>query len=140
VRVEPKLTALLARLSQRRIRLGVVSNGFPEDIRPWPNCSLASYFQCTAFSCDEGVAKPDPEIYLIAVRRLAVDLDSTVYVGDGADDELRGAEAAGLEAFRASWFAGRSSQEEAMRDLRAPNDVLRLVTGDDDSHRPTSKT
>ena len=54
---------------------------------------------------DTGLAKPDPEIYWKAIRELGIEPATTVYVGDGGNDELAGAERAGLRAFRAAWFS-----------------------------------
>ena len=59
------------------------------------------------FSFEVGVAKPDPAIYLEAARRLRVDVSETCFIGDGADEELAGAERAGLHAIRALWFLRR---------------------------------
>jgi len=56
------------------------------------------------FSCAEHVAKPDPEIYLRALGRLGAKPAEAVYIGDGADDELVGAERAGLRPGRAAWY------------------------------------
>jgi len=122
-----QVTALVTALIRRGVVLGVVSNGFKEDVLPWTGCSLAPAFQCTAFSCEEGVAKPAPEIYLRALRRLGVQPETTVYIGDGADHELAGAEQAGLRACRAAWFVPNASQAGAWPEFAACEDVLRLV-------------
>jgi len=79
------------------------------------------------YSLARRVAKPDPEIYLRAVRRLGVQLETTVYIGDGADSELTGAKQAGLRACRAAWFVPNSSQKVAWPELVSCEDVLRLV-------------
>ncbi len=105
-----EVVTLITDLARRGIGLGVVSNGFREDVLPWSDCSLAPAFQCTAFSCEEGVAKPNPEIYLRAMRRLGSQPQTTLYIGDDGDDELSGAERSGLRAFRAAWFVRHSAQ------------------------------
>lgn len=125
---DDQIMTLITSLARRRVGLGVVSNGFREDVLPWSDCSLAPAFRCTAFSCEEGVAKPHPEIYLRAVRRLRVQPETTVYIGDGGDNELTGAEQAGLRAFRAAWFARSSSQGLRWPELTTCGDVLKLVT------------
>jgi putative hydrolase of the HAD superfamily len=122
-----EVMTLVTDLGRRGVGLGVVSNGFREDVLPWSECSLAASFQCTAFSCEEGVAKPDPEIYLRAVRRLRIQPETTVYVGDGGDNELIGAEQAGLRAFRAAWFVRSSSQGLPWPELTTCGDVLEIV-------------
>ena len=125
--VHDEVTTLITGLSQRGVGLGVVSNGFREDVLPWPDCSLAHAFQCTAFSCEEGVAKPDPEIYLTARRRLGAQPETTLYIGDGADNELTGAQQVGLRPFRAAWFARRSPQPFPWPELSTCGDVMQLV-------------
>jgi putative hydrolase of the HAD superfamily len=126
-RQNDQVTTLITGLVRRGVALGVVSNAFREDVRPWSDCSLAPAFQCTAFSCEEGVAKPAPEIYWRAVRRLGVQPETTIYIGDGADNELTGAEQAGLRVCRAAWFVPNASQPAAWPELETCEDVLRLV-------------
>ena len=60
------------------------------------------------FSCDVGLSKPDPRIYEIACERLGVEPGDCLFVGDGANDELPGAERAGMAAIQ----------------LRAPGEAL----------------
>ena len=98
---------MLDYLRSRNVRLGIVSNCFAEDVAAWSQCALACYFECTVFSFEVGVAKPDPAIYMEATRRLGVAASDTWFVGDGAQEELSGAEQAGLRAFRALWFLRR---------------------------------
>jgi putative hydrolase of the HAD superfamily len=122
-----QIVTLITDLVRRGVGLGVVSNGFREDVVPWPDCPLAPSFQCAAFSCEEGVAKPDPEIYRRAMRRLRVQPEATVYIGDGGDDELAGAEQAGLRAFRAAWFVRSPSHGLPWPELTTCGEVLKLV-------------
>jgi HAD superfamily hydrolase (TIGR01549 family) len=121
-----QIITVVTNLAQRGIRLAVISNGFKEDVLPWGGCSLAPAFQCTAFSCEEGLAKPNPEIYRRAMHRLEVDPDTAVYIGDGGDNELAGAEHAGLRGYRAAWFVRESPRQGAWPELTACEDVLRL--------------
>lgn len=94
-RTDERVTTLITDLVRRGdLRLGVISNVFREDVLPWSGCALAPAFQCAVFSCEEGLAKPDPEIYLRAVHRLGGTPATTIYIGDGADNELAGAEQA----------------------------------------------
>jgi FMN phosphatase YigB (HAD superfamily) len=50
------------------------------------------------FSCTEGVMKPDRRIFEVATTRLGVEANECIYIGDGADDELEGAQAVGMDA------------------------------------------
>ena len=105
--IERQVLLTLDHLRSRNLRLGVISNCFAEHVAAWPGCALAPRIDCTVFSFDVGLAKPDPGIYLHATRRLNVDVSETWFVGDGGDGELMGAEQAGLRAFRALWFLKR---------------------------------
>jgi putative hydrolase of the HAD superfamily len=125
--VHDGIAALVTTLSRRGVRLAVISNGFEEDLLGWPRCSLAADIRCTAFSCMEGIAKPDPEIYRRALRRLGAGSATTVYIGDGGDGELAGAARAGLRAYRAGWFVRNSADQAAWPELAEHEDVLTLV-------------
>jgi putative hydrolase of the HAD superfamily len=125
--IHDEVGALVATLARRGVRLAVISNGFEEDVFGWAHCSLATDIRCTVFSCAEGIAKPDPEIYQRALLRLGVDPATAVYIGDGGDDELVGAQRAGLRAYRAAWFVRSSPQTATWPELADQKDVLTLV-------------
>ncbi len=125
--IRDEVAAVITILARRGVGLAVISNGFEEDVLGWSRCSLADEIRCTAFSYAERVAKPDPVIYQRALLRLGVDPATTVYIGDGGDDELGGAERAGLRAYRAAWFVRNSPQGAAWPELTDYKDVLKLV-------------
>ncbi|TNH29939.1 HAD family hydrolase [Micromonospora orduensis] len=80
--------------------LGLISNATSDTAQAWPHSPLAQRFDVAVFSCDVGLAKPDPAIYHLAAERLGVGPADCVFVGDGADGELAGAAAVGLTVFR----------------------------------------
>lgn len=125
--IRDEVAALVTTLARRGVGLAVISNGFEEDVLGWSHCLLADEIRCTAFSYAERIAKPDPEIYQRAFVRLGVAPATTVYIGDGGDDELDGAERAGLRAYRAAWFVRNSPQKATWPELTDHNDVLKLV-------------
>jgi HAD superfamily hydrolase (TIGR01509 family) len=125
--IHDEVAVLVTTLARRGVGLAVISNAFEEDVLGWSHCSLADEIRCTAFSYAERIAKPDPGIYQRALVRLGVAPATTVYIGDGGDDELGGAERAGLRAYRAAWFVRNSPQQATWPELRDHTDVLRLV-------------
>jgi putative hydrolase of the HAD superfamily len=81
-------------------RLGLVSNAAADTAEAWPASSLAVRFDAAMFSCEVGAAKPDPKIYLAATAALGARPPDCLYIGDGADSELRAAAALGMTAVR----------------------------------------
>ena len=129
-RTEASILRLLDELRMRGKRIGVVSNCFAEDVATWSESLLARRVHCAVFSFDMGLAKPDPAIYREASRRLGVRPEDTVFIGDGADNELAGATQAGLRAFKTLWFLGRWPHfqcDETKAGLQSVEDVARLV-------------
>jgi putative hydrolase of the HAD superfamily len=86
------------------IRLAVLSNWDVSLHRVLRHCGLDGYFEATVASLEEGVEKPDPRIFEIALERLGFPPDRVGHVGDHPLDDLRGAQAAGMRA----WLLDRS--------------------------------
>jgi putative hydrolase of the HAD superfamily len=88
----------LEELRRRGHMLGMISACSQDVPDVWERTPLGTLFDSTVFSCSVGVSKPDPEIYALAAEELGVDPGESLFVGDGANDELPGAERAGMTA------------------------------------------
>ena len=97
---DPATLTVLDELVARGLPLALVSDSSVETPELWPGSPLAGRIPVTAFSCAVGARKPDPALYLHAVRQLAVPTRECVYVGDGGGGELTGAAALGMHAIR----------------------------------------
>ena len=100
--LQPRPDALetLAELRRRGHKLGLISVCSQDVPHVWDETPLAGALDELVFSCDVGVSKPDPRIYEIACERLGVEPPDCLFVGDGANDELPGAERAGMAALQ----------------------------------------
>jgi putative hydrolase of the HAD superfamily len=79
-------------------RTAVVTNNVRELSDTWrPVLPLEELFDTVVDSCEVGLRKPNPAIYLLACERLDVDPRRAVLLDD-IESNLRGAEAAGLQA------------------------------------------
>ena len=87
---------VLTALRERGLKLGLISVCSEEVPRAWPETELAGLFDVETFSSDCGLMKPDPEIYLATARSLGIAPQEAIFVGDGANDELAGAERVGM--------------------------------------------
>jgi len=90
----PALEALL----ERGVRLGVVSNWSERLPALLDGLGLSRAFEVVVASAAFGRSKPDPAIFLAAVRRLGVRPEEAWHVGDHPVADLAGARRAGLRA------------------------------------------
>lgn len=86
----------LVELKRRRLPVGLISNCTEDVALVWRDSPLANLVDVPVFSATAGLLKPDPRIYELACTQLGVDPAECLFVGDGANDELRGAERAGM--------------------------------------------
>ena len=94
--VHADILSTLERLKNAGVRLCLVSNADIIDKKYWGISPLKKYFDEAIFSCDIGVAKPDEQIYRLAMDRLGVDAADSIFVGDGGSNELAGAKNVGM--------------------------------------------
>jgi putative hydrolase of the HAD superfamily len=96
----PDALPTLDELRRRGHLLGMISVCTEDVPQVWDETPLGHEFDAAVFSCDVGVSKPDPRIYEIACERLGVEPAECLFVGDGANDELPGAERVGMTALQ----------------------------------------
>jgi len=96
LRPRPGATDALAELRHRGVKLAVLSVCSEEVPANWAQTELSGLFDVETFSSDCGLMKPEPEIYLRTARALDVEPADCFFVGDGANDELAGAERVGM--------------------------------------------
>ncbi|MCG3136096.1 MAG: Phosphoglycolate phosphatase [Planctomycetes bacterium] len=101
----PRVVDAVRRIRSAGVRTGLVSNALHDEVQAWPRSPLAPHFDAAVFSCDVGVAKPDPAIYRHALDRIGVGPEGVLFVGDGGSDEHRGARRAGLVPVIVTAFA-----------------------------------
>jgi putative hydrolase of the HAD superfamily len=121
----------LDELKRRGFKRGVISVCSSDVEEAWGETELAPHVDDVVLSCAVGLSKPDPRIYELACERLGVEPGECVFVGDGANDELAGAQRVGMRAVcilppgldEPRWPEARS-WKPTVRSLR---DVLELV-------------
>jgi len=104
-------------LVRRAVSVGpvaVVTNGPPDIQRlKLAQTGLAGNFQVVVISGELGIGKPDPGIFLHALRELGAEPADAVMVGDSWDRDIEGALLAGL---RAVWIS--HGREPVRKDHR----------------------
>jgi putative hydrolase of the HAD superfamily len=97
-RLHPDVVPTLDRLRRAGLSLGVISN-FEEWLeRLLETLGVTGYFPVRVISGVEGVEKPDPEIFRIALERAGVTARESVYVGDHPFFDIEAAEEVGMVA------------------------------------------
>ena len=92
----PGALATLAELRARGVGVGLVSNCTEEVAVAWEDSPFGNLLDVTVFSATAGCMKPEPRIYELALEGLGVAAHEALFVGDGANDELAGAERVGM--------------------------------------------
>jgi len=88
--------ASLARFRKGGRRLAVVSNANGTVRALFERLDLAPFFDAILDSAVEGVEKPDPRLFLLALERLGTGPETAVHVGDLYGVDVVGARAAGV--------------------------------------------
>ena len=99
--------------------VGVLTNCHDRDIEAWGQSPISKLVDAVAFSTKIRAAKPDSDAYRAIVEMLDETAAECIYVGNGGDDELAGAAAAGFgHIVHFTWFddaAMRTSPSERAR-------------------------
>ena len=112
----PETLAVLQTLRERGLRVALISNLASPYKRAVVRLNLESYFDTILYSCDLGIAKPDPEIYRDALSKLNATADSTLMVGDSRRSDVDGPMAVGIHGFLID-HNGESSGDSILRAL-----------------------
>jgi epoxide hydrolase-like predicted phosphatase len=110
-RMDARLISFLRDL-RPRYRTAILSNAWPGAREVFTQTlGLGDVVDEMIISAEEGVAKPDARIYQIAVRRLGVQTEETVFVDDLVEN-VKGARAVGM------WGIQFTSTEQAIAEVQ----------------------
>jgi len=116
----PEVKEVLSELKQRGLKLGLISNGYEEEI----NLILEKAdLEKTIFNIIVGVdtirkAKPNPDIFKYAISKLNVKLEEAMFVGDNVEADYKGAENAGIHALLIDRTETKQSDQRTIKNLK----------------------
>lgn len=88
----------IVRRLKPHFKIGMLSNSERHSLQKFlENGNIGHLFDVVIASSETGYAKPDPEIFQLAVRELNLKPEEILFIDDGAHN-VRGAEAVGLKA------------------------------------------
>lgn len=103
INMVPGVKEMLEDLSQR-YKLAIVANAITNVSRlALEKFELAEYFDYVVLSRDLGVRKPDPELFIYALRSMWIKGGETVHVGDSLETDVQGGKNAGMKTI---WIKG----------------------------------
>lgn len=123
---------MLAGLKEKGYLVGLISNCFSEEAQVIRKSVLFPYFDAVYLSYEQGVQKPDAEIYRRCMQELSVKAEECLYVGDGGSCELEAARALGMKAVQAVWYLKEGTMQPTGRkndfpQIEKPLDVFRYL-------------
>jgi putative hydrolase of the HAD superfamily len=98
--VDPDVWPVFRSLQDRNIPMGVLSNWDVRLPRLLESLGMQNCFQVLILSANEGVAKPDPEIFQRAADAAGMPPNAILHVGDHVDLDIQPAQRAGFQTFR----------------------------------------
>ena len=129
-----EIIPMLQALKEKGILIGLISNCYFEEASVIRKSQLFPYFDGVYFSCEQGVKKPDEEIFRRCMKELLVQPEECVYVGDGGSYELETAKGLGMKAVQAVWYLKEGSGQPTGRmpefpQAESPIEVLKYLEG-----------
>jgi 2-haloalkanoic acid dehalogenase type II len=125
VQVFPDVEETLSALKEKGVKIGLVSNGFKQDLdRILGELDLRKWFDSVVCIDSCNCAKPDKRIFLFALDALGIKPDETVFVGDNIEQDYQGALGVGIKPYLIDRDGNVPSGYNRLSSLA---DVLELV-------------
>lgn len=93
----PDADKVLRTLRERGYRLGIIASQPLGSEQRLARFGLRDYFEVICSSAEEGVAKPDPELFRRALTRAGCAPADAVMIGDRTDNDVAPAKALGMQ-------------------------------------------
>lgn len=93
----PEAEIVLRSLCEKGYNIGIIANQLLGTEKRLENWGLMKYIKVVAASAEEGVAKPDSEIFLRALKRADCLPENAVMIGDRIDNDIEPANSLGMK-------------------------------------------
>lgn len=120
--LHPEIIPMLSALKEKGYFVGLISNCFSEEAYVIRRSVLFPYFDAVFLSCEQGIQKPDEEIFRRCLEALFINAEECLYVGDGGSYELETAKKLGMKAVQAVWYL----KEGTTQPVKRKDDFLQI--------------
>jgi len=111
------------KIKSKGLKIGIISDTTLSLQKSLETLNLGKFIDCYTSSKEVGVMKPNPEIYLTALKKLDVLPSECLYIDD-FEEEVIGAQNLGIKAFRIN----RNKTEYVFQnELTSLNEVLKYI-------------
>lgn len=123
---------MLQGIKKRGIFVGLISNCYYEEAKLIRQSELFPYFDAVFLSCEQGIQKPNKEIFRRCMEHLKVQPEECLYIGDGGSRELETAEEIGMKAVQAVWYLRKGTtqpvgRKDEFEQAESPLEVLKFI-------------
>jgi len=127
-----EIIPMLSELRRKGILVGLISNCFSEEADVIRKSELIQFFDAVYLSYEQGVCKPDEEIFYRCMNDLTVKAEECIYVGDGGSCELEVAKKLGMKAIQAVWYFKEGTiqglkRKDNFTQLERPLELLKYL-------------
>ena len=91
----PEVVSTLNTLSER-YKIGIIANQLPGMQERLNKMGIAKFVSQTISSAEEGIFKPNPSIFRLALQRAGCTAENSVMIGDRLDNDIIPAKAVGM--------------------------------------------
>ncbi|MCR4883820.1 MAG: HAD family hydrolase [Clostridiales bacterium] len=92
---------------EKKYYLGIIANQIPGAEKRLEGMGIRRYFDLIVTSAEEGVAKPDPGIFRIALNRAGCAPEQAFMIGDRIDNDIVPAKQMGMKTVRIKQGVGK---------------------------------
>ncbi|MCM3162027.1 HAD family hydrolase [Metabacillus litoralis] len=126
------LKKMLDTIKQQNIQLGMISNGFGQfQMDNIKALEIDNYFDVMLISENEGIKKPDREIFIRALSKLGVSSDESMFVGDHPVNDIEAAKKVGMKTIwkQNTHFSHAPAADYCVTDLIEIIDIIEREKG-----------
>lgn len=128
-----EIIPMLSALKKNGVLVGLISNCFSEEAEVIRRSDLFPYFDAIYLSYEQGIQKPEEEIFQRCLKGFSVKAEECIYVGDGGSEELETARKLGMEALQAAWYLKEGTTQPSKRkhdfiQMEKPLEVMKFVS------------
>ena len=128
---------LLRDLRKAGKKTGLITNTFSDERDFIRESELYPLFDAALISYEQGICKPDPELFRRMTELRGVEPGECLYVGDGGSRELFAAREAGMKAVQCTWFHDLAFEPhipcpilDEFEQAGHPSDILQIAERD----------